>query len=168
VIVTHSDQAPAHQLTAVESQVRKYHSTVPIYRAIHAHSCLRSPEDQTARPLDDLRGRSWFAVAGIADPQTFIRQLQSIGGRCASYRAFADHHPYTEADVAAVRRDALAAGADLILTTEKDWAKIQSLPTARGLNPPIWRVDMTVRFLGDGEEERLWEQVWRAIPAGSG
>ena len=159
VIVTHADQAPQHQLSAIERRVRDYSATVPIYRAIHLPSGVRVADDERPVTFDELRNRCWFAVTAIADPETFARQIRSIAGHEAGHRFFADHHDYTGADLAAVRRDARAASADVIVTTEKDWAKLRMLPGALDANPPIWRVDVAIRFLGDGEEQRLWEQV---------
>jgi hypothetical protein len=66
-----------------------------------------------------------------------------------------------------VLREAQAARADVIVTTEKDWTKLVRLRSARGGNLPVWRVDLRVRFLGDGEE-RLWDQVKLASSIGRG
>jgi tetraacyldisaccharide 4'-kinase len=161
VVITHADQVPAGDLDAIERQIKALHSTVPVYRAVHANTGLRAPTTE-ALSLDDLRGRSWFAVCGIGDPERFLRQLESIGGRCAGCRWFADHHHYTDDDLATVRRAARAAGAEVLVTTEKDWTKIQSLPSARDDDPPLWRVDLQVRFQRD-DEARLWEQVLRVV-----
>jgi tetraacyldisaccharide 4'-kinase len=163
IILTHSDQAPGHQLNAIENTIRRYNATAPIYRAVHTLSSVRVAKDDTPHPIDDLRGRAWFAVSGVADPGRFIDQLRSAAGRCAGHRAFPDHHAYTDADLAAVRRDAEAANAEVIVTTEKDWAKLQAMPAARAGSLPIWRVDVSIQFLGEGEEQRLWDQVWDTV-----
>jgi tetraacyldisaccharide 4'-kinase len=163
VILTHADQSSGHQLSAQERRVQGYNEATPVYRAVHAPSCLRVGDDERPRPLDELRGRRWLAVSGIADPRTFVRHLGSMGGFFAGHRAFPDHHRYTGADLAAVQREAIATGAEVILTTEKDWAKLRTLAGAVEANPPIWRVDVGIQFLGDGEEQRLWEQVWRVV-----
>ena len=163
IILTHSDQASGDQLNAIENRINRYNTTAPVYRAVHALSSVRVADDSSPRPVDDLRGRAWFAVTGIADPQSFLAQLRSTAGRYAGHRAFPDHHPYTGADLAAVRREAEAVNADVIVTTEKDWAKLQALNVARTGSLPIWRVDVTIQFPGDSEEQRLWDQVWRVV-----
>ena len=164
VVITHADQVPARGLDEIERRIRAVHPLVPVYRASHEHAALRTPADPAPQSLESLCGRSWFAVCGIGDPQTFLRQLQSIGGRCAGYRWFGDHHKYEASDLADVRREARAAAADVLVTTEKDWAKLKHLPAAADTDLPVWRVDMRVRFLDDGEE-RLWEQVSGVISA---
>jgi tetraacyldisaccharide 4'-kinase len=164
IVITHADQVSQSELSAIERRTREHGATAPVYRAIHAHAELHVEAGGETRrqPLSELRGRSWFAACGIGDPDTFLRQLQSVGGRCAGYRWFADHHRYTADDLAAVRREALAAGAEVVVTTEKDWAKMEGLSSARDDHPPVWRVDVQIRFLGDGEQ-RLWGQVWQVV-----
>jgi tetraacyldisaccharide 4'-kinase len=162
VVITRADLSTGHQLDGIETQVRRHNAAAPIYRAAHALAQLRGPEDEP-RPLENLQGRRWYAVCGIADPQSFVAQLRSAGGSYAGHRAFRDHHPYADADLAEVRRDAAAAHADVLVTTEKDWAKLQALPLARSGAPPIWRVDVSIQFVGEGEEPRLWDQVWRTV-----
>ena len=167
VVITHADQAPAGELEAIEREVRRFNPHAPVYRAVHAHAGLRRGADHESRPIEDLRAMNWFALCGIGDPRTFLRQLQSIGGRYAGHRWFADHHGYTDADLAAVRAEARAAGADVLITTEKDWAKLKDLPGSGDADLTLSRVDVRVRFHDDGEA-RLWEQVRAVVdrPAG--
>jgi tetraacyldisaccharide 4'-kinase len=77
--------------------------------------------DDTA--LSSLRGQRVLAFAGIGDPERFFRTLRSNGVEVAGQRAFADHHPFTQAEVEALveeaRRDALN-----LVTTEKDLARL--------------------------------------------
>ena len=163
VVITRADQVAPTELAAIESRVRKYDADVPVYRAIHALGALRDA-DGGVRPLDELRASSWFAVCGIGNPQTFLRQLELAGGRRAGYRWFPDHHRYIDSDLVDVRRRARQADADVLVTTEKDWAKLEALSSSRSAELPIWRVDMNVRFLDDGES-KLWEQVRRVVTA---
>jgi tetraacyldisaccharide 4'-kinase len=73
--------------------------------------------------LASLRGQRVLAFAGIGDPERFFRTLRSNGVEVAGQRAFADHHPFTQAEVEALveeaRRDALK-----LVTTEKDLARL--------------------------------------------
>ena len=163
VILTHADRATEDQVLAIERRVRAHNATVPIYRAIHAPSALRVADDERPLPANALRGSRWFALSAIADPEAFVRQVRSIAGDGAGQRSFPDHNDYGGADLVAVRRDALAAGADAIVTTEKDWAKLRTLPGAVTGTPPIWRLDVVIRFTRDADEQRLWEQVLRVV-----
>lgn len=66
-------------------------------------------------------GRRVFAFAGIGRPQKFFETLADSGAEIVGTRAFADHRPYTAADLDSLRR--AAAGAALV-TTAKDFARL--------------------------------------------
>ena len=71
------------------------------------------PEGLTSKPL--------FAFAGLANNEQFFDSLRGLGLNVAGTRSFRDHHRYTAADIAAIKE---AAGANVIVTTEKDAVKI--------------------------------------------
>jgi len=71
-----------------------------------------------------LNGRPPFAVAGIASPARFFDDLRAAGCELAGTMAFRDHHPYTRATLNTIVAAARAAGADTILTTEKDYVRL--------------------------------------------
>jgi tetraacyldisaccharide 4'-kinase len=163
IVITHADQVAETELESIERTIRRHNAAAPLYRAVHAHAAIRSAGVAASEPADhspeDLRGKSWFAFCGIGDPGTFLRQLERAGGRRAGHRWFGDHHRYVQEDLAALRREAVAAGADVMITTEKDWAKLSDVPAAiAGDAPPIWRVGLEIRFHAD-DERRLLEQV---------
>lgn len=64
-----------------------------------------------------------FAFAGIGRPTKFFQSLEDAGYSIAGQRSFADHHPYSDADLKCLRRDAETLGA-MLITTEKDLIRI--------------------------------------------
>lgn len=68
---------------------------------------------------DELRGRRVFAFAGLADNEQFFSALRAAGVDVAGTKGFPDHHRYTAADLAALKRNGLP-----LVTTEKDKVKI--------------------------------------------
>ena len=81
-------------------------------------------------PLAWLQGRRVVAVAGIAGPQRFADTLRALGATVAALHAFPDHHAYDEQDVA---RLCERAGADPLVTTEKDLVKLATFPALAGM-----------------------------------
>lgn len=77
----------------------------------------------TLAPVAPPPDKPLFAFAGIGHPDKFFALLQAAGGTLADRRAFPDHHPYSERDMADLAIDAAAKGARLI-TTEKDAVRI--------------------------------------------
>ena len=78
-----------------------------------------------------------LAFAGIGNPQSFFNLITHNGGNIASRQAFADHHPYSSADlnmlIARARRDGLK-----LVTTMKDSMRI----------PPKYRQHITPLGIG--------------------
>ena len=64
-----------------------------------------------------------LAFAGIGHPEKFFQTLRDHGCRLAETKAFPDHHPFSSADLAALKHRAEALKGVLI-TTEKDAQRI--------------------------------------------
>lgn len=64
-------------------------------------------------------GQSYVAFAGLGHPEKFRRTLEEDGFKLARFVPFADHHPYSRADIAALKADGLP-----LITTEKDFMRI--------------------------------------------
>ena len=65
-----------------------------------------------------------LAMAGIAQPQEFFDGLRAAGHDLVRTSGFRDHHRYSRRDLERVFRDARAAGAARVLTTEKDYVRL--------------------------------------------
>jgi tetraacyldisaccharide 4'-kinase len=76
--------------------------------------------------VEPLRSRRLFAFAALADNAQFFASLRQEGLDLAATLGFRDHHLYTAADIAIIREAAKRAGAETIVTTEKDAVKIPS------------------------------------------
>ena len=57
------------------------------------------------------------------NPIRFFATLKTAGANLVRSLAFADHHPYSEADLVRLQEDAARLGAALI-TTKKDWVRL--------------------------------------------
>jgi tetraacyldisaccharide 4'-kinase len=68
-----------------------------------------------------LAGKPVVAFAGIGRPGKFFETLRGLGAELADARAFADHHVYSAAEIARLKRK---AGGALLLTTEKDYVRL--------------------------------------------
>ena len=80
------------------------------------------PEQSSA---DGLIGRRFLAFAGIGRPKRFFDMLDDTEAEVIKTVAFADHHPFSEADLSWLHLEAQQLGAELI-TTMKDWARLPS------------------------------------------
>jgi tetraacyldisaccharide 4'-kinase len=160
---------PAAQ-EAMISAIRQWNSTAPIVFERHEPAGFRSAKVASSAPPDhalaDLAQRRAYCFSGLGSPGGFEAAIRSLAGSLVGSHRFADHHDYVVADVAALQRDATAAGADLLVTTEKDWVKLASLAATATATLPIWRLDVAARFLDAGDPELL-ALVERTLGKGS-
>jgi len=81
-----------------------------------------------ARELDFLQGKRIFAFCGIANPLSFRRTIEKLGASLAALEAFPDHHCYDASELALIAAQAKILKVDIILTTEKDGARLTDFP----------------------------------------
>jgi len=70
-----------------------------------------------------MAGKNWLAFCGLGRPEKFFRFLEDQGCGLAAVTPFADHHPYTDAEIAHLKEGAAQLGAGLV-TTAKDMVRI--------------------------------------------
>ncbi|HET7218318.1 MAG TPA: tetraacyldisaccharide 4'-kinase [Vicinamibacterales bacterium] len=76
------------------------------------------------KTLGETPARRVFAVAGIARPERFFADVRAAGHELAGQQAFADHYRYSARDVERIFRAARGAGAQAVITTEKDYVRL--------------------------------------------
>ena len=69
--------------------------------------------------------RPAFAFAGIARPERFFTDLEKAGWTLAGSRAFGDHHHYSVREIDDIVQAAKSSGAAVILTTDKDFVRLE-------------------------------------------
>ncbi|HEX2151743.1 MAG TPA: tetraacyldisaccharide 4'-kinase, partial [Stellaceae bacterium] len=94
-------------------------------------------------PIDParFRGVRVAAFAGIGRPAKFFASLRLVGADIVMAREFSDHHRFSPAEIAGLRREAERAGARLV-TTAKDWVR---LPAALRVGIELFEVELRWR-----------------------
>jgi tetraacyldisaccharide 4'-kinase len=128
---------------------------VPVAVAHLAPGDLKSTATGQTLPLHALRGADLTAIAAIAQPDAFFKQLTELGAVVRPF-SFPDHHAFTRTEA----RDLAAEGgnSDFVVCTLKDAVKLESLwPAEAG---SLWYVSQRLR-IEDGQEhiDRLLEDL---------
>lgn len=95
--------------------------------------------------LSGLKGRKVIALCGIARPRPFVDLISALGAEVVKLRAFPDHHWWSAADLNSIGKELGRSSADLILTTEKDAARLD-LELCRQL--PVSAIELKTEWLG--------------------
>jgi tetraacyldisaccharide 4'-kinase len=72
---------------------------------------------------DAFAGQQVFAFAGIGRPEKFTASLAAAGAQVIGSCFFADHHPYSDAEILELKA---VAGGVLLVTTEKDFVRLST------------------------------------------
>ena len=128
---------------------------VPVATAHLAPADLKSTATGQTLPLQVVRGADLTAIAAIAHPESFFKQLTELGAVVRPH-SFPDHHAFTrqEARDLATR----ASSSDFVVCTLKDAVKLESLwPAEAG---SLWYVSQRLR-IDDGQEhlDRLLDDL---------
>ncbi len=74
--------------------------------------------------VKELKGKNAVLFSGIAKNASFYNTVKELGINVLDHLEFKDHYRYKESDISMITKLAKKLGADIILTTEKDWAKL--------------------------------------------
>jgi tetraacyldisaccharide 4'-kinase len=159
VVITRADQAANVAVERLRRLVHDLDEKLPIATCRHAPVGLACGDSGLA--LDDLAGRDYLAFCGIGNPAAFRATLNTLPGQCVDFVSFDDHHAYTPAEIEAVARRAVSAGAELLLTTAKDLVKLSDAWTRL----PIWALRVSIEWM-DAAGERLRDDVLDLAGAG--
>ncbi len=113
-------------------------------------------------PPGRLDGKRLLAFCGIARPARFFEQLRALGCEVVSFLPFPDHHPYPRASLERIARARRRAGADALVTTEKDGLKLTGRrEELKGI--PVYVLRIGLRL--DPVFDSLLDEFTKAHPA---
>lgn len=112
----------------LEEMIREHKPGAELIECTHRPRYLREVFGTGRRDLSALAGRKVAAFCGIAVPDGFAAFLRQHGAELVHHRWYLDHHHFTSEEREAFHRDAVAAGAEWIVTTEKDAVRLDPNP----------------------------------------
>ncbi len=153
-----ADQAAAESVAGIKSLVPQ----IPIFTSFHdpyfytVKSGMQTPLHEIAdflspHELEETKQHKVFGFSGIARNDDFQRTVDEIGFNARGFCEFSDHRPYSRDDLEKIVRTAQAAGADCLITTEKDHARIAH---QKSLSMDLVVVGVKIAFGrgGDGQD----------------
>ena len=100
------------------------------------------PGGQTGT-LAAMRHRALMAFAGLARPEVFAATLQELGVDLKGFQIFPDHHAYSPAELDRLAAAARSLGAEGLVTTGKDWARLGERWDGE---LPLWVLEVEARL----------------------
>jgi tetraacyldisaccharide 4'-kinase len=123
-VITRCDIVTEEQINFIRWRLIRYNPNIVIVRAGHKYNGI-TMLDGAELEMKAIVGKKCFVFCGIGNPNAFLECLWNNNVSFTDYEIFEDHHNYTAADVNNILTK--AADCDIILTTEKDFVKIQDM-----------------------------------------
>ena len=104
--------------------------------------------------LEDIVGIRVVVFSGIGEPDNFEKTLASLRVKVVQHVRFPDHHRYSERDVETILRTSKEQQAVMILTTEKDSARLRGDAILREKflkHHPVNYLEVQVEFVAGKE-----------------
>lgn len=160
--------AKGRRFDGLEAQLRAYNGTAPIFRSRAVAECWVEAASGREVPLAEVAPLRAAAFCGLANPGSFWMTLTELGVRPVDSVTYADHHAYSPAQLRRVARHAEALGAQVLLTTEKDYANL--CPGAEEVVAPLRLLWLRIGVEVDGASallDQITERLRTPGPAAS-
>lgn len=155
--ISHSDEVAAAAVERLEKTLSKLNPKAGTIRAAHQPVALYRLADGALLPLERLKNVRVSVLCGIGRPDSFVRSVESLGACVVGGDFFEDHHVFRGQEIRQAADRALAAGAEAIVTTEKDAARLKWLCAQENPGRDIWVLKIAFRILSN--EKVLDERI---------
>jgi len=130
-------KCPPEGAPELKAKLRELNEHAEISECRHSSKYLKNLYTREQLGLDAIQGRKVATISGIAVPEGFENGVRNLGADIVHTARYADHHRYTQQEIIETINQAVNAGAELIVTTEKDAVRF----------PRIDRCDLPVIYL---------------------
>jgi tetraacyldisaccharide 4'-kinase len=126
----------------------------PLVAFRHAITSVHKAADHREVAPSAYRGKAAIAFSGIGDHRNFVNGLWHEGFRVAGEVQFRDHHRYAVSDIERLIALHKSSDAEVVVTTEKDLARLQVEGAVRNAieSVPLYYVRVTVELVSGGDE----------------
>lgn len=132
VILTRAEAVAPGDRELARHEVQKALPGLPVFCSETRATGIRSMDGRHEGP-GYLKGVAVAAFCALGNPLAFWDTLEALGADVRGREAFPDHYPYRVADLARLFAFGRERGAQALVTTAKDFVKIE--PLVRQLNP---------------------------------
>lgn len=149
VLITRADQGADH-LAGIREVLKGLGVDAPVAQCEHAPVQLLDLDFAPAGQFSGLAGKKVLAVAGIAQPESFLVTLRSLNAEVLDRMFFPDHCCYSRDDAGLIAQKAGALHAQAVITTAKDAVKLKAYRDVFAGSCPVFVVSVELKFTDGG------------------
>ncbi len=125
-VLSHVDQCSSDEVRSITDRLHEIAGHVPIVETIHKPVWIESAKGNTRLDIHCLEGKKVFAFCAIGNPLSFRKSIEGLGAELSAFRAFPDHHVYTDCELKQLQAEAQRVKPDAIVITQKDKVKVKN------------------------------------------
>ncbi|HED54763.1 MAG TPA: tetraacyldisaccharide 4'-kinase [Phycisphaerales bacterium] len=154
VAVMHAEAVVEAEVTRIVNEVMALNPGVLVVVGEHRWTGVDVLGVDGFQPVSWLAGKRVLPVCAIGNPAPFLAKVEAEAGDVLTPIVLRDHDPYSTRTVRRLIRS--ATGAEAMVTTAKDWAKLKSVPAADWPCPVVRpRLEVFLRSGGDALAEKV-------------
>ena len=173
VLLTKVDQSSNEALTTIRATLARYNAKAVVVESIHSPQgfsevgCWYKDASTSILPPDLLQGVKVLAFSGIGNPSSFEQTLSDLQLDMVAAVRYPDHYDYAMSEMQRLQQQAVDAGAQALITTEKDAVKIPAefIDSHRPL--PVYVLTIEVKLADDSNGDALLNYIRQVITNGS-
>ncbi len=124
-------------------------SGLPVINTIISAESFFVDSEYKQTALSTFRGKTAILFSGIGDPESFVKAIQNSGIKVLDSISFRDHKKYSALDIETIHTNFIKNGADIIITTEKDFLKLGEISL------PIFAMPISTQIDTSGYDQIL-------------
>jgi tetraacyldisaccharide 4'-kinase len=157
IVITRADDL--NQTEALQREINAQSKGRPVFHSRMRLSGSRAtPFGQPSIAAEEIGALRVAAFCALGNPESFFALLRRNGYQLAHTQVFRDHHFYTQGDIDRFVQEAIAHGAQILLTTAKDEVKLRALT----FELPCYTADIAIEI---ESQEKLRALIADAIAA---
>lgn len=158
VVLTHVNLVSPEELKKLKDKIKDLAPQAQVVETLMEVLFLYRAKTKVRMSVEKMAGRRVSTFAAVGTPRSFQLVLQRFQLKTIRNFEFLDHHEYTKEELLKIKEVAQSAGAEEIVTTEKDFYRSRALITET-LNPLV----LAARLRVVSGEEILTDRLFRLL-----
>ncbi|MDM8540703.1 tetraacyldisaccharide 4'-kinase [Desulfococcaceae bacterium HSG9] len=132
-IFTRCDSKPSAGHDKAMQKINFIHGRRPLFKTVHSPiirgiipAGTTSPDRLVTNMKIETENIAVYAFCGLAHNADFRRTLKRLGFQTVGFSGFPDHYAYTDRDIDTIKTAVISSGAELIITSDKDYTRLDS------------------------------------------
>lgn len=155
-VITGVNPVNQNRVAEFVADLGKHFPEKPVFLGKYTPTGLQNARGTEVVAPERLTDLSFLAFCGIAAPESFQNSLTEEGLAVKEFISFPDHHSFSKTDRDKIERLAVQSRCNALVTTAKDFVKLQAL----SFHVPLWILKVELD-MDAGFKEYLTEKLSR-------